>query len=104
MAYNAIMKARLVVRERVVYSADELVEMVVWEVPQPVTPSEHLFKYRLADILNGNRLLGYDNERGKGDHRHFRGEEFPLAFVSVDSLLEAFILEVELLRMRGDSK
>jgi Family of unknown function (DUF6516) len=100
MAYNAIMKARLVVRERVVYSADELVEMVVWEVP----PSKHLFKYRLAYILNGDRLLGYDNERGKGDHRHCRGEEFPLAFVSVDSLLEAFILEVELLRMRGDSK
>lgn len=97
------MKARLVIRERVVYTADELVEMVVWEVPQPVPPSENFFKYRLVYIVSGVRILGYDNERGKGDHRHFHGVESSLTFVSIDILLEAFTSEVEKLRKRSES-
>ena len=101
MAYCAIMKAKLVVRERVAYSAAELVEMVVWELPEPVPPSRHLFKYRLVYIVDGARVLGYDNDRGKGDHRHFMGTENPFRFLSVDTLLEGFVAEVEALRMKG---
>lgn len=46
------------------------VQIVVWSVPRPVPPSAHRFKYRLVYIRDGRRVLGYDNERGKGDHRH----------------------------------
>jgi Family of unknown function (DUF6516) len=100
MAYDAIMKARLVHRERVVYSTTELAEIVVWEVPSPVPPSRHSFKYRLAYVVGGVRILGYDNERGKGDHRHFRGTEKPFEFMSVGTLLDGFATEVEELRSR----
>ncbi|MGB8816974.1 MAG: DUF6516 family protein [Rhizobiaceae bacterium] len=98
MAYHAIMKARLLVREKIAYSATELVEMVVWQVPKPVPPSLHDFKYRLAYIVQGERVLGYDNERGKGDHKHLRGIESELEFVSIDSVLDRFVTEVEMLR------
>jgi Family of unknown function (DUF6516) len=87
-------------RERVVYSDTELAEFVVWEVPSPVPPSKHFFKYRLAYVVDGVRILGYDNERGKGDHRHFEGREQPFQFLSVDALLEGFAIEVEALRSR----
>ena len=98
MAYNAIMKARRIVREKIAYSATELVELVVWQVPTPVPPSLHDFKYRLVYIIKGERVLGYDNERGKGDHKHLFGVESDLVFVSVDDLLERFVTEVEMLR------
>jgi hypothetical protein len=81
MAYHAIMKAKRLVREKIAYSATEIVEMVVWQVPTPVPPSLHGFKYRLVYVFNGERVLGYDNERGKGDHRHLFGIESELQFV-----------------------
>ena len=39
--------------------------------------SAHPFKYRLAFIVNGKCILRYDNERGKGDHRHMKVERKP---------------------------
>ena len=98
MAYHAIMKAKRLIREKIAYSPAELVEMVVWQVPTPVPPSLHDFKYRLVYVVNGERILGYDNERGKGDHKHLFGVESPIAFVSVDDLIERFVSEVEMLR------
>jgi hypothetical protein len=32
----------------------------------------------------------YDNERGKGDHRHIGGKEEPYVFSSIDRLLDDF--------------
>ncbi|MEK7075072.1 MAG: DUF6516 family protein, partial [Patescibacteria group bacterium] len=40
-------------------------------------PSEHPFKYRLAFVHDGKRIVGYDNERGKGDHKHLGKKEMP---------------------------
>lgn len=92
------MKARLIIRERVVYEDGSFAEMVVWQVPAPIPPSRHRFKYRLAYIVGGKRVLGYDNERGKGDHRHSGNDEQPFTFTTVDELLERFVLDVERLR------
>ena len=61
--------AELLLKTRTVH-AGGLVEMVVWRVPQPVPPSGHPFKYRLVFARGGQRVVGYDNERGKGDHKH----------------------------------
>lgn len=99
MADCAIMKparpkAVLIIRERVVYPDGGLVEMVVWRVPEPVPPTEHGLKYRLVYVEDGERVVGYDNERGKGDHRHVRGVEQPYAFVSIDQLLADFVAAV----------
>ena len=49
--------------------------MVVWEVPKPKRGSAHSFKYRLALISDGVCMLRYDNEAGKGDHKHIGRRE-----------------------------
>ncbi len=87
-------KAELLLRTRHAH-AGGVVEMVVWRVPQPVPESEHGFKYRLTFARDGARLVGYDNERGKGDHRHLKGRELKYRFVSIDRLIDDFLRDVE---------
>jgi hypothetical protein len=72
-----------------------ILEIVIWKVPKPVPPSEHGYKYRAVYVVNGVRVVGFDNERGKGDHCHIDRKELPYAFTSVDQLLEDFIAAVE---------
>jgi hypothetical protein len=84
------MKATALIRRRVILVPDAFAEVTVWRVPQPVLPSEHPYKYRLAYIVNGKCVLRYDNERGKGDHRHFDGVESLYAFSSPDQLMADF--------------
>lgn len=88
------MKARPVLHEKQAYGAGAI-EIVVWRVPEPVPPSEHAFKYRLAYVVSGTRLVGYDNERGKGDHKHVGGVERPYDFVDVATLIEDFWNDVK---------
>ncbi len=71
-----------------------MIEWVVWRVPEPIRPSEHGFKYRAAYAIGGVRVVGFDNERGKGDHCHMRGAERRYTFVSVEQLIEDFIAAV----------
>ena len=70
-------------------------EMVVWQVPKPVPPSEHAFKYRLVYLKNGQRVVGYDNELGKGDHKHMGEVEVAYRFVDFDTLMADFLRDVE---------
>jgi hypothetical protein len=63
--------------------APGLIEMVIWQLPRADTERPHGLKYRLVYIRNQQRIVGYDNERGKGDHKHLAGREEPGAFVSV---------------------
>ena len=92
------MKAELLIRERVVYPDGALVQMVVWRVPRPPPPSRHRFKHSLVYIVSGRRVLGYDDERGKGDHRHVGDREESFAFSSIEELLARFTAEVEAMR------
>ena len=64
--------------------------MVLWRVPSPVPPSTHGLKYSLFYGRPGVREVGYDNERGKGDHRHLKGAEAPYMFRSVEQLVADF--------------
>lgn len=68
---------------------------VIWRVPLPVDPSLHEFKYRLVYLVAGRRVVGFDNERGKGDHKHLGDDEMPYEFVSPERLVDDFIGEVE---------
>lgn len=81
--------AELLYREKRTY-AGGIIELVVWRIPEPVPPSGHPFKYRLAFVREGKRVVGYDNERGKGDHRHVGKAELPYTFVNEDRLLDDF--------------
>ncbi|HUA98952.1 MAG TPA: DUF6516 family protein [Terracidiphilus sp.] len=71
----------------------------LWRVPTPVAASRHDLKYSLFYGRPGVREVGYDNERGKGDHRHFLGAETAYAFVSVKKLMADFWSDVK--RLRG---
>lgn len=84
------MKATLLVQDRIAYADHAFAEVVVWQLPQPLPGSSHRYKYRLALVLQGVCVLRYDNEAGKGDHRHARGREFGYRFVTLDRLFADF--------------
>lgn len=71
-----------------------IIEIVIWELAEPLLPSGHLFKYRLFYGTRLEERVRYDNERGKGDHRHVAGKELTYVFVSVDQLLDDFERDV----------
>ena len=89
------MSAKLVVRRRIAYGNRDFVEMVVWRVPTPVPPSSHDFKCRLGYVADGRGVLGFDNERGKGDHRHDGDDEMPYQFTGIEQLVADFIEAVK---------
>lgn len=84
------MKAIQLVRNRITYSGSAFAELVLWQLPEPVAGSVHSFKYRLAYVVDGVCVLRYDNEVGKGDHRHFSGKERAYIFKSPDKLIADF--------------
>ena len=87
------MRAELLMRERRVL-ATGFIEVIVWSLPEPLSGSTHKLKYRLAYVVASECVLRYDNEAGKGDHRHLGTKEMPYTFVSVDQLLEDFLADV----------
>jgi len=84
------MRAVLLIRSRVVLAEDALADVVVWRLPRATPPSKHAFKYRLAYVVGGECVLRYDNELGKGDHRHFGDRERPYRFSTPERLMADF--------------
>ncbi len=84
------MKAVLLARTKDVRSDGSIVEVVVWQLQEPLLPSSHLYKYRLYFGAGGYGRVRYDNERGKGDHRHIGEKEEDYVFTTVDQLLTDF--------------
>ena len=84
------MKAVELVRTRITFSEASFAELVLWQVPKPMAGSTHEFKYRLAYVVDGVCVVRYDNEVGKGDHRHFDGKESAYTFETPDKLIAAF--------------
>jgi len=87
-------------RERLILSRRAFVEIVIWKLSKPLPESEHLFKYRLAYIANQSCVLRFDNEAGKGDHKHLDEIEAPYIFRDLDTLLTDFLAEVNKRRKR----
>lgn len=85
------MDAQLITRFKNVDPDGSILELVVWRVPKPVPPAKHAYKYRAVYVVNGERVVGFDNERGKGDHCHLDGKERPYRFTTVEQLVEDFI-------------
>ena len=46
-------------------------------------------------VRANQRLVGYDNETGKGDHKHINGRELSYRFVDIDTLMRDFLRDVE---------
>jgi hypothetical protein len=92
------MKADLLFHQRIDYDDGGIVEMLLWRVPVPEPPSTHCLKYSLFYGRPGVREVGYDNERGKGDHRHMASVETVYFFTSVEQLVADFWKDVRTLR------
>lgn len=69
---------------------DVIIEMVIWALPAPTPERQHGIKYRLYCGRNHCCIVRYDNEAGKGDHRHYGKQETPYPFISVDRLIADF--------------
>lgn len=89
------MNAELMLNERHIVSEDAFVEMVVWRLPFAVAGSLHGFKYRLALVVKGHCVLRYDNEHGKGDHKHMGERATPYVFTTPQALLDDFWNDVD---------
>ena len=87
-------------RQRAELDADTFIEIVIWKLPRPLAASAHDYKYRLALVSDNICVLRYDNEAGKGDHKHVGGMEVAYGFAGIDQLLTDFFGEVELWRLR----
>jgi len=95
------MKATRAFYDRGEFPDGAVVEMTIWKVPGPVLGCVHAFKYSLFYGYPGERVVGYDNERGKGDHRHIGDRRGRYASSSVETLVADFLSDVR--HARGES-
>ncbi len=84
------MQATELFRTRIVYSKVAFAELVLWQLPSPVAGSPHRYKYRLAYVVRGTCVLRYDNETGKGDHRHVGEKQYSYVFTTPEQLIADF--------------
>jgi hypothetical protein len=93
-------KAKLLFEDRVSYPDGAILEMRIWQLPDSDPERPHGLKYRLFYGRDAQRIIGYDNERGKGDHRHYRNREEPYAFSTAEQMVADFLDDIE--RERGE--
>src|SRR3989337_1909204 len=89
-----MVRGRVVLHEKITDERGNTVEMKIWQVPVS-EDKPHGYKYSLVYIVGGERLIGYDNAEGKGDHRHFMGKESSYPFRGIRRLVRDFEADVE---------
>lgn len=94
------MFAVLLIRFKEEFPDGCIVEIRVWRLPRISAERPHGLKYSLFYGRTGERIVAYDNESGKGDHRHYRTHELPYAFVTLEQLLADFEADIAAERTR----
>jgi hypothetical protein len=89
------MRARSLIDRRITLAPNAFVELVVWELPEPLKGSTHGYKYRFALVVRDECVLRHDNEAGKGDHVHLGTIERPYLFVDIDRLTADFLADAK---------
>ena len=90
------MRAELIYHEKFIYADGAVREMVLWQLPKKSSERPHGLKYRLYyGLADGTCVARYDNETGKGDHRHKRDREEPYQFRDVETLVADFLQDIE---------
>lgn len=97
----AMAKATLIAHERRIDATGGIMEIKVWRVPHPLRRSMHAYRYSLFYGRPGLRLVGFDNEQGKGDHMHVAGTERPYSFTTLDQLPADFLPKFERQEVRS---
>ena len=93
--------AHLIRHVKAVDELGNIIEVKMWRLLKPATDKPHGYKYSLVYIVRGERVIGYDNAEGKGDHRHYGNRELPYSFINLRQLAQDFYHDVERFR-RGD--
>ena len=94
-------KAILLFHDKAQYPDGAILEMTIWQIPLSTAERPHGLKYSLYYGRGGERIIGYDNETGKGDHRHYRAHEESYDFRGPEQLIADFLADVKL--ERGDA-
>jgi hypothetical protein len=89
------MKAKRIFYDKAVLPGGEIVEMTIWQLPQPSVERPHGLKYTLFYGRDGERIVGYDNEQGKGDHKHLGLIETPYKFINAEQLVADFLADID---------
>jgi len=89
------MKATRIFYDKAVLPDGFIVEMVIWQLPTSSAERPHGLKYRLYFGRDGQRMVGYDNERGKGDHKHILDVEKRYKFTAAEKLVADFLADIE---------
>lgn len=90
--------AEIIFRDKYVFADGAIREMIIWRLPTADVVRPHGLKYSLYYGFPGTRLVGYDNELGKGDHRHYGDREEPYNFSTVEQLVADFEKDIDSLR------
>ncbi|MEE8343631.1 MAG: DUF6516 family protein [Gammaproteobacteria bacterium] len=89
------MAAKLIYKEKFIYGDGSIREMVLWKLPKSSQNRPHGLKYRLYyGLSDGTPVVRYDNETGKGDHRHVGERQEPYRFQDVETLVADFLADV----------
>ena len=86
--------ASLIENRKSVLGSGAIIQIRVWRLPHATHERPHGLKYSLFYGRPGERIVGYDNEAGKGDHRHYRDREEDYTFVSLARLIADFEADV----------
>ena len=87
--------ASLILDRKLLLDDGRIIQIRVWRLPEVDAERPHGLKYSLFFGRAGERIIGYDNEKGKGDHRHYRSREEPYRFSSLEQLIRDFEKDVE---------
>jgi len=97
-----MVKAKLLFRAKKIYPDGSVKEMVIWRLPNASAERSHGLKYRLYyGTVDGTCLVRYDNETGKGDHRHIAGKEQQYRFSNVETLVADCQRYIDRIRRQG---
>lgn len=71
-----------------------IIQIKIWRLPYVTAERPHGVKYSLFYGREGERIIAYDNETGKGDHRHLGDREEPYIFVTMTKMIDDFWADV----------
>lgn len=89
------MKASLIRHVKGVDELGNIIEVKMWEMATPTADKPYGYKYSLVYIVNGVRVIGYDNAEGRGDHRHYRETARPYRFKNLSQLVADLYEDIE---------
>lgn len=95
------MRAKLIRHDKVIDDDGNTIEVKMWRLPRPSKDKPHGYKYSLVYIVKGERVIGYDNAEGRGDHKHIKEKTEPYRFISLGKLAHDFYRHIELYK-RGE--